>query len=167
MVRKFFPLDKNYLLESAQLLAQDTLLSSLIEKVKRRYEEMYNPLGIPDELTLKVRNYKPGNLMPLLPFYQNLAGVYRYKFGANQLEFLWTGEDHAEKYHQDWATAFDKWTSSYCQSELFIRAVMDLTVFLSENRNAQLAENRMNHFILQQFEIRFHKQRGIVAMKVA
>lgn len=167
MVRKFFPLDKNYLLESAQLQTQDELLSALVEKVKQRYEALYNPLQIPDALSLKIKHYKPRNLKPLLSFYENLAGIYRYRFGENQLQFLWDGTDHLEKYKSDWAQAFDTWTTQFCESELLVRAVLDLTVFLPENRNAQLAESRMNHFILSRFEVRIHKQRGIVAMKVA
>jgi hypothetical protein len=45
--------------------------------------------------------------------------------------------------------------------------VLDLTVFLPENRPSDLAENRMNHFMLQHFEVKFHKSKGLVAMKVA
>jgi hypothetical protein len=167
VVRKFFPLDKNYLLEKAQLEQQESLLTLLINRIKTRYEELYNPLGIPDVLTNKVRSYQPRNLKLLYPFYQNLAAIYRYKFGENQLTFLWDGIDHQEKYKSDWAQAFEKWINEFCKRELFIRAVLDLTVFLPDNRNAQLAENRMNHFILQHFEVRLHKQRGLVDMKVA
>jgi hypothetical protein len=162
VVRKFFPLDKNYLLEEAQLLLQDTLLSSLIKSVKVHYELLYNPLGIPDAVTLKVRDYKPHNLKPLSGFYLNLAGIYRYKYGDNQLEFLWDGVDHSEKYREEWTGFFEEQVRRFCKSEFFIRAVLDLTVFLSENRNAQLAENKMNHFMLVAFEVKLHKQRGIV-----
>jgi hypothetical protein len=164
VIRKFFPLDKNYLLEEAQLLVQDTLLSTLIEIVKEEYELRYNPLGLCDQWILKVRNYKPANLKLLNGFYQNLAGVYRYKFGDNQLEFNWDGIDHSERYKAEWSAFFQKQVRSFCRHELFIQAVLDLTVFLPENRNAQLAENRMNHFMLQTFEVKIHKQRGIVAV---
>jgi hypothetical protein len=164
VVRKFFPLDKNYLLEEVQLELQDTLLLSLVGQVKGAYEARYNPLGIPDPLTLKIRDYKPSNLKPLSGFYLNLAGVYRYKFGQNQLEFLWDGNDHSEKYRSDWCDFFKENVARFCQTELFIRAVLDLTFFLPDNRNAQLAENRMNHFMLQTFEVKIHKQRGIVAV---
>lgn len=162
MVRKFFPLDKNYLLEEAQLLLQDSLLSSLVQAVKSEYELRHNPLGICDDWIRKIREYKPKNLKPLQSFYQNLAGIYRYKYGANQLEFLWDGNDHQEKYMREWTAFFNQQTQTFCKSELFIHAVFDLTVFLPENRKAQLAENKMNHFMLQAFEVKIHKQRGIV-----
>ena len=167
MIRKFFPLDKNYLLEEAQLALQDSLLLQLIETVKTQYEFRNNPLGIADSFTLHIREYKPKQLTLLHTFYQNLAGVYRYKFGDSQLEFVWDGLDHFEKYKVDWAKTFLEWTTEFCKKELFINAVLDLSVFLPENRQAHLAENRMNHFILQQFELKIHKSKGIVEMKVA
>jgi hypothetical protein len=77
VVRKFFPLDKNYLLEEAQLRLQDRLLSLLIDLVKEEYELRYNPLGICDEFIQKVREFEPTDLKPLHEFYNNLAGVYR------------------------------------------------------------------------------------------
>jgi hypothetical protein len=167
LVRKFFPLDKNYLLEEAQFQARDPLLERMIDKVKDQYFLRYNPLGLEDSLSVRIDRFKLKNKKPLYNFYENLAGIYRYKYGENQLEFLWDGLDHSEKYRSDWSKAFDEWMTTYCQNELFIKAVLDLTVFLPDNRNAQLAESRMNHFILSHFEVRIHKQRGILAMKVA
>lgn len=167
MVRKFFPLDKNYLLEDAQLQLQDALLNVLMDRVKKRYQEMYNPLGIDDALSARVKSFRSKSLKQLYPLYQNLAAIYRFKFGETQLAILWDGVDHQQKYKDEWAQAFHKWLNEFCEKELFIRAVLDLTVFLPENKNAELAENRMNHFILQHFEVKLHKQRGLVSMKVA
>mgnify|MGYP001545043301 CR=1 FL=1 len=152
MVRKFFPLDKNYLLEEAQLGLRDSLLYSLLDLVKEEYEVRYNPLGICDDFIQKVRVCKPDNLNSLSNFYDNLAGVYRYKFGGNQLEFNWDGVDHSEKYRTEWSDFFQKQVKVFLKNELFIRAVLDLTVF--NTTNAQLAENRMNNFMLQTFEVK-------------
>ena len=167
MIRKFFPLDKNYLLEEAQLALQDDLLIQLIEKVKVRYQLIHNPLDLDDSFSRQIKAFKPHNLKPLYDFYQNLAAVYRYKFGDNQLEFVWDGRNHQEKYQLDWTVAFEQWTDDFSKHELFLQAVLDLTVFLPENTKTDLAENRMNHFILKHFEVKFHKSRGIVPMKVA
>ena len=167
MLRKFFQLDKNYLLEKAQLELKDQLLFQLFDLVIQTYEQQQNPLGWGDDFSLKIKNYKLLNLEPLEEFYYKLAGVYRFKWGANQLEFLWDGSDHQEKYKSDWTHFFETQIRIFCRQELFIQAVLDLTVFLPENRTADLAENRMNHFMLQHFEVKFHKSRGLVAMKVA
>jgi hypothetical protein len=167
VIRKFFPLDKNYLLEEAQLLLQDELLSLLIENVKIEHQKIHNPLGLDDSFSSRIRNFKPLTLKPLHAFYQNLAGVYRFKYGNNQLEFAWDGLDHLDKYKLEWRNTFTEWTNDFCRHELFLQAVLDLSVFLPNNRLAHLAEGRMNHFILKNFEVKFHKSRGIVAMKVA
>ncbi len=167
MIRKFFPLDKNYLLEEAQLSLQDMLLTQLIENVKAQHQQLHNPLGLNDSFSQQLKNYQSKNRKPLYNFYQNLAAVYRYKYGENQLDFLWDGRDHTEKYKDDWTQTFLQWTADFCQHELFLQAVLDITVFLPDNRHADLAENRMNHFILKHFDVKFNKSRGLVQMKVA
>ncbi len=167
MVRKFFPLDKNYLLEASQLRLQESLLLELTEKAKTIYQWCHNPLGLNDAFSEKIASFSPQNLQPLYSFYQNLAGIYRYKYGENQLAFLWDGKDHQEKYQEDWSSAFQEWTDRLCTRPQFVQAVLDLTVFLPENLSAQLAENRMNAVMLDFFEVKIHKSKGIVKMKVA
>jgi len=151
VVRKFFPLDKNYLLEQAQLELEDFLLKDLVERVKEEYELRNNPLGLKDSYTSRISNYQLTEAGPLKPFYHNLAGVYRYKFGDNQLTFMWDGIDQSERYKTEWKEFFTKQTTAFCKNELFIRAIFDLTVF---NNYSQLAENRMNNFMLQTFEVK-------------
>ncbi len=167
MVRKFFPLDKNYLLEETQLRVQDTLLLDLIGMAKRSYLVINNPLLIMDAFSQKIEDYEPHDLTPLHCFYQNLAGVYRYKFGENQLDFLWDGKDHSEKYEEDWSKAFRALTGQFCRHPQFVQAVLDVTVFQPENRHVHLAESRMNAVMLNLFELKIHKSKGIVAMKMA
>ena len=167
MIRKFFPLDKNYLLEEAQLSLQDELLTQLVELVKKAFADKINPLGLLDDFGMKISDYRAHNLKPLHNFYLNISGVYRFKNNDNQLEFVWDGRDHRQKYREEWKGVFLNWVNEFCRQELFVQAVLDLTVFLPENRHADLAENRMNNFMLRQFGVKFHKSKGLVAMKVA
>lgn len=167
MIRKFFPLDKNYLLEQAQLDSRQHLLVQLVEKVKIIYLLKHNPLGLDDDFTDTINHFQLKNSKPLESFYQHLAAVYRFKHGKNQLEFIWDGREHIDKYMSEWEIAFVEWTTKFCNHELFLQAVLALTVFLPENGQTDLAENKMNHFILQHFEMRLHKSKGLVAMKVA
>lgn len=167
MVRKFFPQDKNYLLEAAQLRAQDRLLTILIDKAIATYQRVHNPLGLNDAFSEKIAQYYPRSLTSLHPFYESLAGIYRFKYGEIQLGFLWDGRDHDEKYGEDWWGTFDSWTTQLCHDMQFAQAVLDLTVFLPDGGPVQLAENRMNAVMLNLFEVRIHKQRGIVKAKVA
>ena len=172
--QKFFPLDKNYVLEEVQLLLSDSLLLQLIEEIKMAYELTHNPLGIADSFSIQIQKYKPLNLHPLRNFYQTLAGIYRYKWGHNQLEFVWDGREHTEKYKADWIEFFKNTTALFCQQQLFIQAVLDLTVFMPLDppsdghvKEIHLTENRMNHFMLQQFEVKMHRNKGIVSRKLA
>ena len=173
MLRKFFPLDKNYLLEKAQLLLQDKLLYYLFDEVKKAYELQRNPLGLRDSFSLQIHDYKLLNLQPLEIFYQNLAGVYRYKWGDSQLEFIWDGRDHSQKYKEEWTLFFNESIRKFCQQELFVQAVLDVTVFLPsklENQNDKqlsLAESRMNTFMLQHFQVKMSTNKELVASRVA
>jgi hypothetical protein len=173
VLRKFFPLDKNYLLEEAQLQVQEELLLLLIEKVKIAYEQHHNPLGLTDTFSTKIKKYAPKKLKALQEFYQNLAGVYRLKWGDSQLEFVWDGRDHTDKYKEEWAQFFTDSITRFCHQDLFIQAVLDLTVFLPATRAGeadkiiQLKAGRMNHFMMQHFEVKLHKSKGLMKMKVA
>jgi hypothetical protein len=169
VVRKFFALDKNYLLEEAQLSLQDTLLISLVEKSKAHYAWHNNPLQLEDDFSARIKNYKPSNLKPLAGFYETMAGIYRFRYGDNQLEFLWDGQNHFEKYQADWKSAFIQWTNQLLAIGQFEQAVLDLTVFLPENRHAQMAENRMNYVMLRFFsqqegfpELKIQRKRGVL-----
>jgi hypothetical protein len=149
-------------------MVRANLLAHLVEKVKACYELKINPLGLTDSFTSKIRNYKfdlndgNGSITLLNGFYETLAAIYRYKYGANQLEFLWDGTDHLQYYQTTWQQTFNQWTENFCRHELFIQAVLDLTVFLPEKQETQMIENRMNHFILKHFDVKIHKTKGIM-----
>lgn len=166
-MRKFFPLDKNYLLEDVQLRSRDRLLTDLTELARSAYLEIHNPLGLNDSFSEQIRQAPPGDITILHNFYDNLAGIYRFKFGENQLGFLWDGTDHQEKYEQEWSTAFANWTRKLCGRPAFVQAVLDLTIFHDPERPSPMAENRMNAFMQNLFELRIHPRKGIVQRKLA
>ncbi|MCU0420280.1 MAG: hypothetical protein MUC38_11570 [Cyclobacteriaceae bacterium] len=171
MVRKFFPRDKNYLLEQAQLEQQSLLLGRLVKHVIDVHEQANNPLGLCDAVSEQLRGYPVEEVQALDEFYLYLAGVYRYKYASNQLEFLWDGQDHRAKYQREWSRFFEETTRLFCCHPLFVQAVLNLTVFLRQHTHAALASGRMAHFvqqlIQQHFEVRLHKTRGIVEAKAA
>lgn len=162
MVKKFFPLDKNYLLEAVQLSQERQLLTSLMTCVKEAYFTHYNPLRLPDKRSELVEQYELNESQPLRSFYLTMAAVYRLKFGQNQLEFLWDGVDHDQHYEREWADFFKSNIHQFCTNELFVRAILDLTVFFASHQPPQMAENRMHHFMLRYFEVKLHKHQGLV-----
>lgn len=165
MIRKFFPLDKNYVLEEVQLSLESSLLLYLVDFVKVEYLLRCNPLGLMDEMAEKIHHHQSSDFRHLHEFYVNLTGVFRYKFyGDNQLTFIFEGKDPFCKYREEWTGQYKTWTKAFCKHQNFLRAVLDLTVFYPVDSPALMADNRMNAFIDQYFEMKIHPLKGIRKM---
>ena len=163
MLRKFFPLDKNYVLEDAQLSLEFSLLQYLVDFVKVEYLMRCNPLGMMDAMAVKIQEHDCADFRHLHEFYLNLMGVFRYKFYSdNQLEFMFEGKDPSHQYQEQWTRQFKVWTKMFCRHNNFLRAVLDLTVFYPVDSPVLMVDNRMNAFLSQYFEVRIHPQKGII-----
>ena len=168
MLRKFFPRDKNYVLEQAQLSLHDTLLQYMVDFVKVEYLLRSNPLGIADDTTKRIQEHNDTEFSHLEEFYVNLAGVFRFKFYAdNQLEFIFDGRDDFRRYQEEWSKIFKSWTKEFCRHESFNRAVLELTVFYPEDYTPQMAGLRLSAFIAKFFDVKIDPQKGIVKKSVA
>jgi hypothetical protein len=163
VLRKFFPLDKNYILEEAQLSLEQSLLQHLVDFVKIQYLLQNNPLGIEDELTEKIHAHGSNDFRHLHEFYLNLMGIFRFThYSDNQLTFLFDCSDDFKKYQDEWIVQFKKWSKEFCRHHNFLRAVLDLTVFYPVDSPVLMVDNRMNAFIAQYFSIKIHPEKGIV-----
>jgi hypothetical protein len=163
VLRKFFPLDKNYILEEAQLSLENSLLQYLVDYVKVEYLMRNNPLGIVDEMSTRIAAHNGSDFRHLNEFYLTLMGIFRYRhYSDNQLTFLFDGGDDFKKYQHEWTIEFKKWVKQFCQSQQFLRAVLDLTIFYPVDSPVLMVDNRMNAFIAQHFEVKIHPQKGIV-----
>jgi hypothetical protein len=168
VLRKFFPRDKNYILEEAQLSLEQNLLQYLVDFVKVEYLLRYNPLGIDDDTARNVKGHCSDDFSHLREFYVTLTGVYRFKFYSdNQLAFIFDGRDDFAKYREEWETVFRKWVKDFCQHENFIRSVLELTVFYPDDYTPQMAGMRMSVFITRFFDLKIDPQKGLVKIKVA
>lgn len=168
MLRKFFPRDKNYILEQAQLSLENSLLQHLVDFVKVEYLLNYNPLGIADAAADRIQQHTGTEYIQLHEFYLNLAGVFRYKYyGDNQLEFLFDGRDPFDRYTDEWQLTFKQWMKEFCKHENFIKAVLELTVFYPEDYTPQMAGLRLSNFITRFFDLKIDGEKGIVKHKVA
>ncbi len=164
---RYFPYDKNLILKQAQADQEAELLTQLIHISKIGYQQVYNPLGLNDDTSLRIESYEKNQLIYLHTFYTSLCGIYRYKFGNNQLELIWDGSSHHEKYSREWKECFVNWCTEFCRTPQFLKAILSATVFCKNRRQGEIAENRLRVFLNSQFEVRVHKLRGIVPMKVA
>jgi hypothetical protein len=166
--RKFFPRDKNYILEGAQLSLEHNLLHYLVDFVKVEYLLRNNPLGIADNTTQQIQAHQGDSYEMLHEFYLNLAGVFRFTYyGDNQLEFIFDGQDDSEKYQLEWTLRFKSWTKAFCQYDNFVHAVLELTVFYPEDYTPQMAGLRLSAFISRQFEVKIDANKGISKKNVA
>ena len=166
MVQKFFKADKNYLLEEAQLRLAPALLNDLFELVREAYFLRFNPLGLEDDTIKKIKHAQP-DLAALNDFYLTLCGIYRLKYGDNQLEFMWDGRSHVEKYADDWKATFNQWVRVLCADRSFLKSVIMHTVFLSGEHHLRLAQGRMNAFVRNQFDVRVSRRKGNFNMRAA
>ena len=85
MIQKYFPFDKNYILEKAQLDQEEGLVVYLVDFVKAYYLSNYNPLGLEDDTVKAIKDHPTAFTKRLTEFYRHLAGIYRFKYGQNQL----------------------------------------------------------------------------------
>jgi hypothetical protein len=120
-----------------------------------------------DKSIEKILSTTAYNFQELSVFYEELAGFYRYKYSSNQLELLFDGSDHSEKYAADWSDAFKKWVIEFCKSKSFLKAVLETAIFFPDDKQSQLAYSRLKNFISDHFEIKIYKYKGIVPMKIA
>ena len=164
MIRRLFPSDKNYILSEVQDEQKDALLQFLVKYVKEYYLHHYNPLGLVDDTIIAIRKAKDFPADAFDEFYHDLAAIYRFKHGEVQLEFLFDGMSHYDKYKADWKRFFKQSIKLYCLNKFFIRAVLDISVFHNHDRVAYLAGDRLKYFLSQYFSMKVYKYRGIMSL---
>jgi len=163
VVRKFFPLDKNYVLEQAQLTLQAPLLEYLVDYVKVQYMLQHNPLGLVDEIIQRIQDHQTSDYSRLYDFYLTLSGIFRYKYyHDNQLTFIFSGEEPYDRYCREWTEEFRNWTRKFCQQKNFIMGVLELTVFYPHEDEARFIGERLTTFVAQHFDVKLHPQKGII-----
>ena len=167
MNRKYFLLDKNYVLKEVQAEKKVPFLQALIENVKTAYLKQSNPLGLLDDTVLRIKAYKIHRTKHLEAFYDCISGIFRYQIGTNQLELLFDGKTHYEKYQEDWERCFTIWSKDFCREPRFLKVVLAVTVFYENEHSAVLAENRLKYFIGNHFGLKLYRYKGIVKMHVA
>ncbi len=167
MQRILFPGDKNYILKEVQSSIREELLHELVDFVKAYYLSVHNPLGLVDNTINAIQNSSFFPSEPFYEFYHDLSALYRYQFGEIQLEFLFDGRTHFEKYGQEWRNFFMEKVVEFCENRFFIRAVLDISVFHNHDRVAMLAGGRLKYFLTQYYEMKVYKYRGIRRLKAS
>lgn len=162
MIRTLFPADKNHILIEAQASQRNALLRELVDYVKGYYFHHFNSLGLIDDIILEIQKQKDFPLEAFDEFYHDLAAIYRYKYTEVQLEFLFDGSTHYDKYTREWCDYFQQNIHVFCSNKFFIRAVLDISVFYNHGHSAYLAGARLKYFLIHYFDLKVYKYRGVM-----
>ena len=165
--RKLFSTDKNYILREVQFSSRKTLLRELVRFSKEYYLRNHNPLGLIDDIIDCIHASKKFPYEAFDQFYHDFCAIYRYQFGEVQLEFLFDGRSHWQKYEEDWVAFFKIRCAEFCRNRFFLRAVLDIGVFHNRDRVAYLAGDRLKYFLTQHYDMKVYKYRGIKTLKVS
>ncbi|MBN7814799.1 hypothetical protein [Algoriphagus pacificus] len=166
MIQKLFPLDKNYILRQAQSVLEEELIDRMIFELKRSYTLLYNPLRLMDETFAQILdNYEfPRERVRMI--YRQLSGIYRFKHGDNQLELLFDGRTHFEKFQEDWSAAFVSYVQDLGIYEQYVKTMLRMTLLYDTETRAEWAENHCKAFINQHFACKVVKRQGELRLKI-
>jgi hypothetical protein len=99
--------------------------------------------------------------------YRQLCGVYRYQQQDNQLELLFDGKSHFDKFKEEWEAAFISMIRQLGQNEQYVKTMLRMTLLFDTESRAEWAENHCKAFINQHFGIRVVKRLGELVLKVS
>ncbi len=167
MIQKLFPLDKNYILRQAQSVLEESLLDLMVFELKRSYTYLYNPLGLMDDTYGQILDsyHYPKDRIKVI--YYQLCGIYRLKYGDNQLELLFDGRTHFEKFQEDWSKQLIGWTRELGQHEQYVKTLLRMTILFDTDTRAEWSENHCKAFINEYFELKIIKRKGELKLKTA
>jgi hypothetical protein len=166
MIDKLFPLDKNYILRQAQFVLEEELIDQMVYELKRSYTYLYNPLQLMDQTYAKILDTFDFPTDRIQLIYRQLCGIYRYKNGNNQLELLFDGRSHFDKFKDEWEVTFLAWIQELGQHEQYVKTMLRMTLLYDTESRAEWSENHCKAFINQHFELKFIKRRGELLLKV-
>lgn len=167
MIQKLFPLDKNYILRQAQSILEEQMLEMMVFELKKSYTQLYNPLMLMDETFAKILDTYEYPKDRLRMIYRQLCGIYRFKNKDNQLELLFDGRTHLEKFQEDWSLQLIQWVHELGYHEQYVKTMLRMTLLFDTESRAEWSENHCKFFINEYFELKIIKRKGELKLKSA
>ena len=167
MIQKLFPLDKNYILRQAQSILEEQLLEVMVFELKKSYTQLFNPLMLMDETFAKILDTYEYPTERLRIIYRQLSGIYRFKNRDNQLELLFDGRTHLEKFQEDWSLQLLEWVHELGYHEQYVKTMLRMTLLFDTENRAEWSENHCKFFVNQHFELKIIKRKGELKLKTA
>jgi hypothetical protein len=165
MAKKLFPLDKNYILQQSQLAIEKEMLKLMVVELKNSFTLLFNPLKLQDDTYLRILQQNDFPVDHLLVIYKQLAGIYRFRYGSNQLELLFDGRSHFEKYQEDWSLCLKGWLERLGHQEAYVKTMLRMTLLYDSPSRALFAENRCKSLINEHFGLSIIKRKGDLLLK--
>ncbi|MDH5608793.1 MAG: hypothetical protein OEY56_04885 [Cyclobacteriaceae bacterium] len=150
---KYFDQDKNYILKQVQKDLTEQLCRRLIQLTIESFQRIENPLGLEDDFIIELKKTKAYNLRFIETSYEKLSVIYRYLNANNQLEFIWDGRSHYEKYIDDWTEAFENWIRNMGYNPSFNRIIIKGAILYSDS-NQEFLRQQLQRFISNFFAIK-------------
>lgn len=167
MIQKLFPLDKNYILRQAQTAAEENGITLMVEELIESYTQLFNPLRLVDDTYLQILTQTNYPLDGIAVIYRQLCGIYRFRYGTNQLEILFDGRTHFEKYQEDWLLQLRMWVKELGNHESYVKTMLRMTLLYDGENRALFAENRCKSFVNEHFQLNIVKRKGSLLLKQA
>ncbi len=153
-VERYFHLDKNHLLKSAQDANKEVMLEKWVLQAVEGYLLVNNPLGLVDDFVRSITSVTHYDKDFLRQTYDWIAGGYRLLYASNQLEFLWDGRSHFEKYSEEWERQFSHWIYGLSLQDQINRSIIRVCV-LKEESNSDLLERNFSRLVLGHLNLRW------------
>lgn len=166
MIQKLFPLDKNYILRQAQSILEEQMLEVMVFELKKSYTQLYNPLMLMDETFANILDTYEYPKDRLRMIYRQLCGIYRFKNRDNQLELLFDGRTHLEKFQEDWSRQLLDWVHELGYHEQYVKTMLRMTLLFDTESRAEWSENHCKFFINEFFELKIIKRKGELKLKI-
>ena len=99
--------------------------------------------------------------------YRQLCGIYRFRHGDNQLELLFDGRTHFEKFQEDWITCLLAYVRQLGANEPYVKTLLRMTLLYDTESRAEWAENHCKGFINQFFDLKVIKRQGELRLRVS
>ncbi len=163
---KYFSADKNYLLKTVQAFGKDKLQEVWTQNALEGFMVCENPLGLEDSFTLQIRQEIRKGTVILEEGYELLAAIYRFRYGSNQLAFLWDGRTHMEFYDEEWRETFNVWTKRISTKPEVYRAVIKAAV-ADADMNTDFLKASIRRTILKEFKIKLSRAQRIEHLSVS
>jgi hypothetical protein len=141
------------------------MMGMMVDELKKAFTLLFNPLELQDDTYLKILSEKAFPEDHLSIIYKQLAGIFRYRFGTNQLELRFDGKSHFEKYQDDWKETLQKWVQILGQNPAYVKNLLRMTLLYDTPSRALFAENRCKSILNEHFGILIVKRKGDLLMK--